>query len=241
MKTKRVAVLFLCLITVSCGFVFGKGQIDYDPHIDPANFVTGVNNQYFPLVPGRTLHYENTITEGKSITTESITVTTMHDTKVILGVTCMVVHDVVSENGVIIEDTYDWYAQDKAGDVWYFGEDTKALERGSWTKEGSWEAGVKGAKPGIIMYADPKAHIGVPYRQEYFKGEAEDMAEVLGVNQPVSVKYGSYTNCVKTKDYTDLEPKVIENKYFAPGIGPVLVTIVQGGKEREELVSITTG
>jgi hypothetical protein len=105
--------------------------------------------------------------------------------------------------------------------------------------EGSWEAGVNGAKPGIVMYGSPQEHIGKPYRQEYLKDVAEDWAEVLSVNETATVLYGSFTNCVKTRDYSNLEPDVEENKYFAPGIGNVLTVTVKGGNEREELISIS--
>jgi hypothetical protein len=214
----------------------------YNPTIDPANFIAGVDNQYFPLTPGQTFKYVNTITEGGTTSNQDITITTTRDTKVILGVTCVVVHDVVREGSELKEDTWDWYAQDKDGNVWYFGEDTKKYENGGTTPdtEGSWEAGVNNAKPGIIMYAHPEDHVGMPYRQEYLPGVAEDKAEVLSVAESATVPYGSYTNCVMTKDYSEIEPDVVEHKYFTPGVGQVLTVTVQGGNEREELISITT-
>jgi hypothetical protein len=209
-------------------------------HHDP-NFVKGINNPYFPLVPGDTYHYVNTITEGKDITTQDIEVTVTKDTKVILGVTCEVIHDVVKEDGKVTEDTYDWYAQDKQGNVWYFGESTKALDNGIWSTEGSWEAGVKGARQGIIMYGNPKAHIGEVYYEEFWYQHAEDQAEVVNTNSTAKVAYGTFNNCVKTKEFTRLTPDEIENKYFAAGVGQILavVTITGGGSEREELISIT--
>lgn len=203
----------------------------YNPSINPADFVAGVDNLLFPLVPGTQYVYQG----GE----ETIEVTVTDDTKQILGVTTIVVRDVVSVGSEIIEDTYDWYAQDKAGNVWYFGEDTKEYEDGQVVStEGSWEAGVDGAKPGIIMHATQPA-IGVPYRQEYYACEAEDMAEVVSLSESVTVPYGSFDNCLQTRDFTPLEPNVNEYKYYAPGVGLVLEVDVQSGA-RTELIEVTT-
>jgi hypothetical protein len=201
----------------------------YNPTIDPANFVAAVSNPYFPLVPGTTFRYRSE--------DEEITVSVTHDTKVILGVTCTVVHDVAMVDGETAEDTFDWYAQDKDGNVWYFGEDTKAFENGQVSTEGSFEAGVDGAKPGIVIEGHPM--VGDTYRQEYAPGVAEDRGEVLSLTESVTVAFGSFTNCLKTKDFTDLEPNHVENKVFCPNVGQVLAVAVQGGSDREELVSIT--
>ena len=201
----------------------------YDPAIDPADFVAAVTNPYFPLEPGTTFHYESQ--------SEEIAVTVTHETKTIIGVACTVVHDVVMEDGEITEDTFDWYAQDRAGNVWYFGEDTTAFENGQPDKEGSWEAGVDGAKPGIAVEGVPR--IGDKYRQEFYRGVAEDRGEVLSLTESVQVAYGTFENCLKTKDYTDLAPDVVENKVFCPGVGQVLALTVEGGNDREELVSLT--
>ncbi len=203
----------------------------YNPSINPADFVAGVDNLLFPLVPGTQYVYQG----GE----ETIEVTVTDDTKQILGVTTIVVRDVVSVGSEIIEDTYDWYAQDKAGNVWYFGEDTKEYEDGQVVStEGSWEAGVDGAKPGIIMHATQPA-IGVPYRQEYYACEAEDMAELVSLSESVTVPYGSFDNCLQTRDFTPLEPNVNEYKYYAPGVGLVLEVDVQSGA-RTELIEVTT-
>jgi hypothetical protein len=158
---------------------------------------------------------------------------------VVAGVTCVVVHDVVLENGSPVEDTYDWYAQDAEGNVWYFGEDTKDLENGRvTTTKGSWEAGVDGAQPGIVMQADPRR--GDPYRQEYLKGEAEDMGQVVRLNASVSVPSGTYEGVVVTREFTPLEPGIVEEKYFAPNVGFVYGRTVRGGSEVTSLVSVTT-
>jgi hypothetical protein len=245
MKRIFIKISIYCLMLFAFAGCDNSSNSDesYNPTIDPANFVSGVDNQYFPLVPGQIYHYLNTLTEGTTITKQDITLTTTHDTKVILGVTCVVVHDLVTIAGTttILEDTLDWYAQDKDGNVWYFGEDTKAYENGAGPAdtEGSWEAGVDNAKPGVVMYSDPEAHLNVPYRQEYLPDVAEDKAEVLSVVESATVPYGTFTNCVMTKDYSDIEPDVVEHKYFAPGVGQVRTVTVQGGTEEEVLVDIT--
>lgn len=203
----------------------------YNPSINPGDFVAGVDNPLFPLVPGMKYVYH-----GGGETTE-ITVT--DGTKQILGVTSIVVRDVVSVGGEIIEDTYDWYAQDKEGNVWYFGEDTKEYKDGQLVStEGSWEAGVDGAKPGIVMHRTQPA-TGVPYRQEYYACKAEDMAEIVSLNESVTVSYGSFDNCLQTREFTPLEPGVSEYKYYAPGVGLVLEVGVQSGA-RTELIEVTT-
>ena len=139
----------------------------------------------------------------------------------------------------LIEATLDWYAQDKDGNVWYMGEDSKEYEDGEFVgSEGSWEAGIDGAKPGIIMLANPI--IGLVYRQEYYEDEAEDKAEILSLNESVTVPFGSYDNCLRTRDWNPLEMDTIEEKYYAPGIGVVLEVTVKGDNERVELISITT-
>lgn len=208
----------------------------YGPVIDPANFVTAIDNPYLPLTPGTVFIYEGKTDTGN----EHIEVEVTSDTKVIQGVTCVVVRDTVTVDGAMEEQTFDWYAQDNAGNVWYFGEDSKSYENGKFVStEGSWEAGVDGALPGIVMQANPT--IGDIYRQEYYKGEAEDMAEVLSLTETASVPYGSYTDLLMTKEWSPLEPSVIENKYYAPGLGLVLEANAQGGSGKIELISVATG
>jgi hypothetical protein len=229
-----VAVLLgmAIVLTLGCG---KKAEEPYNPTIDAANFVAKIDNQYSPLKPGTTFIYEGQ-KEGGTQTTE---VYVSHRTKKILGVTCVEITDNVSSDGKLVEVTLDWYAQDKDGNVWYFGEDSKEYENGEVVSTaGSWQAGVHGAKPGITMEANPK--IGDSYRQEYYKGQAEDMAEVLSLNESISVPYGSFNNCLKTKDFTALEPGVVENKYYAPGVGVISAIMVEGGSERSELVAIQT-
>ena len=208
----------------------------YNPRIEPADFVTRVDNPFFPLAPGTVYHYEAETDEGH----ETETLEVLSDTKKILGIAATIVHDQVFLEGDLKEDTFDWYAQNKEGNVWYFGEDTRELEDGEVVStEGSWEAGVGGAKPGIIAWADPAAHIGEEYRQEFLKGVAEDFGKVVAVDQSVTVPFGSFTGCIKTEDRSALEPDILENKFYCPEIGVVLEETVRGGMERNELVDIT--
>ena len=191
------------------------GKEPYRPAIDPASFTHVVDNPYFPLKPGTTATFIEK--EGRAIRENKVTVT--HDTKVIMGVKCVVVHDTVTEDGVLKEDTFDWYAQDKEGTVWNFGEASREHKSGGRvSSEGSWEAGVKGALPGIVMPAHPK--VGEPYRQEYSPGNAEDMGQIVALDEKVTVPAGTYTGCVKTKDWSLLESGH-EYKWYARGIGCV--------------------
>ena len=211
----------------------------YKDWIQPKNFVTGINNMYFPLVPGDTLFYLSTSVDAGVTTVEDIYVTTTHDIKVILGINCVVVHDYVTDNadGKLLEDTYDWYAQDVRGNVWYFGENTKKYNPdGTYSTEGSFTAGIDGAKGGIIMPGKP--HFGQPYHQEYYVGHAEDQGKNLSANNTVAIGYGTFTNCLKTGEYTVLNPSVIENKWYAPGIGHIQTDIKVGGIEHSELIRI---
>jgi hypothetical protein len=192
-----------------------------------------MNHLYFPLKSGTRFIYESQTEDGVERTEIEVT----GATKVILGVTTVVVRDQVSLDGVLIEDTFDWYAQDKDGNVWYFGEDTKEYENGVVVStKGTWEAGVNGAKPGIIMRAEPR--VGDSYRREYYAGEAEDMAEVIKVGAADSVPYGAFSDLVVIREWTPLEPGVEEYKYYAPGVGHVLTEVVKGGSGRSELVAI---
>lgn len=203
----------------------------YEPAIVPAGFAAPVSNPFFPLVPGTRFVYA-----GGG---ETIEVTVTDDTKTILGIEAVVVRDTVTEAGVITEDTLDFYAQDNDGNVWYMGEDTKAYEDGRLVStEGSWEAGVNGAKPGVIMYADPPLG-GSAYRQEYLPCEAEDQAEVVSEVESVTVPYGSFSGALKTHEFTRLEPDADENKYYVPNVGLVLEVDATTG-ERRELVSVTS-
>jgi hypothetical protein len=156
-----------------------------------------------------------------------------------MGVTTSIVRETEWEDGELVEDTFDWFAQDVDGNVWYFGEDSKEYEDGEVVSTaGSWEAGVDGAKPGIIMQADPQ--IGLAYRQEYYAGEAEDMAEVISLTGNATVPYGSFDNVLITREWTPLEPGIEENKYYAMDVGLIMEETVEGGSGSLELVDITT-
>ena len=207
----------------------------YTPVIRPAEFTRTIDNPYFPLPTRARWTY---VAETPHGTERSVVkVTALH--KKIVGVACVVVRDTVTLNGSIIEDTYDWYAQHRDGTVWYFGEDTKEYKSGRVTStKGSWTAGVHGAKPGIVMPAIPAA--GFAYRQEYLRGRAEDEARVMSVTASETVANGSYENLVQTEDFSALEPKVVEHKYYARGVGLVLEVTVRGGSDRGELVAFTT-
>jgi hypothetical protein len=210
------------------------GDGPYDPVIDPANFVTVIDNPYFPLVPGTTFIYEGQTAAGFNHTEFEVT----RNTKVLMGVTCVEIHDTVRLDGVLEEDTLDWFAQDRQGNIWYFGENTHELVDGLITTiAGSFQAGVDGAKPGIIMEAHPA--IGDFYRQEFDLQNAEDDAEVVSLTASVTVPYGSFTGCLDTLETTPLEPDLHEHKFYAAGVGQVLTLDADSG-ERLPLVQITT-
>jgi hypothetical protein len=212
----------------------------YHPVINPTDFLSPAEiasypNPYFPLVPGTTYRYQGQTEEGTEVNEVRVT----RDTKQILGVTTMVVRDIVWLDGILKEDTLDWYAQDRTGNVWYFGELTLSYENGELAGiEGSWEAGKEGGKPGIIMKAQPQ--VGDAYRQEFSPGVVEDAAKVLALNKSVTVPYGSFTNCLKTSEFTPIEPDSMDspdNKFYAPGVGFVLEVKPATG-ERHELIAI---
>jgi hypothetical protein len=208
-------------------------QQAYAPHINPAGFTTTIDNKYFPLKAGTTFVYQG---KKQDATIRDVMAVT-HTTKQIMGVKCVVVNDKVWENGKLTEQTLDWYAQDKQGNVWYFRENSKEFKNGKVTSTGgSWTAGKNGAKPGVIMPANPK--VGETYRQEYYKGEAEDMAKALNVNGSAKVPYGSFNHVLVTNEWTPLERGVAEHKYYAPGVGNIKEVAVKGPPETLELVDV---
>ncbi len=199
----------------------------------PTDFVDTVTNPYMPLLPGTTYVYKG-VQDGKPA--KNITTVT-HQTKLIMGVTTTVLHDRVYLKGKLIEDTLDWYAQDKNGAVWYFGEDSKEFANGVVTSTaGSWQAGVNGALPGVVMEAHPKN--GDRYRQEFAGDVAADRAIVMNTNTSVQVPFAAFTHVLQTKEYTRLEPGVIELKFYARGIGFVRSVMTKGGTEFFNLVAI---
>jgi len=219
------SILILCCTASSS--MAGK---EYHPTVDPANFQATIDNLYYPLLPGTVFKY--TEKSGKNVAEDEVTVT--HDTKVIMGVTCVVVHDVLRIKGVIKEDTFDWYAQDKDGNVWYFGEDTKEFHGSKVSTEGSWEAGVGRNQPGIIMPA--KSAPDEPYRQEYGPGHAEDMGQIMALNESVTVPAGTYKDCMRTKEWSLLEAGT-DKKWYAKGVGCVKEAAANG--DVTELISVT--
>ena len=230
-----------------CGVL---GEDPYDPEIDQINFVNPLKigksvrpNPYLPLVPGTVRKY--IVKDGDGEVIEKIKVEVLKETKEILGVTCIVVHDRVweiDEEGEksLIEDTFDWLAQDEDGNVWYFGEISKEFEDGELIGiEGSWKAGREFAKPGILMKAHPEAED--LYRQEFALGDAEDMGEVVDILRSRVVRGKKYRNVLQTQDFTPIEPDVYEFKYYAPGVGVILEEGFEGDVatgERVELVQM---
>ena len=203
-------------------------------NLDPADFEDTIDHPYWPMQPGTSWISTERDLDGSK---QRVVVTVTHETKEISGIPARVVHDVVTEDGAVIEDTYDWYAQDKDGNLWYLGESTKEYEDGNIASTaGSWQAGVDGAEPGLILPADPS--VGMSYRQEYYKGHAEDSAEVLSLDEWTEVPAGAYKHLLMTKEFTPLEPDVLEHKFYARGVGPVLALTVAGGTGREELVAM---
>ena len=207
-----------------------EGQA-YDPSFDPANFSDPQPNPWFPLEPGTTW-----IFEGGD---EHVEVTVTDQTRVIDGITAIVVTDQVFRNGELVEDTVDWYGIDNSGNVWYLGERTAEYENGQvTTTAGSWETGVDGAQPGIIMLADPQPDD--QYRQEYLAGEAEDLAKVIGMGEAITVPAGSYDNLLRTEEWTPLDQGVVEHKWYAQGVGFVHEETMSGGIGGLDLVEIRT-
>jgi len=228
---RRLALLLL-LAAAGCGGDEPRAlPVGAEPvELDPAEFSAEIDNPYWPMRPGSRWVYR----EGD----QRVVVTVTPRTRRILGIEARVVHDVVSEKGQVVEDTFDWYARDRDGNVWYLGEDTTGFEDGKpVSKEGSWEAGVDGAQAGILLPAHPEP--GQQYRQEYYEGKAEDRARVLSLDERVSVPYGDFATALMTEDTTPLEPGVVERKYYVRDVGPVLAVSLSDGA-REELVSFET-
>lgn len=198
-----------------------KRQIDtsYNPEILASNFTnsTTLSNQYFPLEPGKKYIFEGQTADGF----EHIEITLLTTTRSVMGITCAIISDKVWIDNVLLEDTQDWFAQDNAGNVWYFGEFVTDYNPDGTVADhdGSWEAEVDGAKPGITMLANPQ--VGNAYQQEYYFEEAEDEAKVVELGLTVTVPYGTFSNCLKTEEWTDLEPGHVGYKIYAPGIGMI--------------------
>jgi hypothetical protein len=194
-----------------------------------------VTHPLFRLVPGTTWTFESQTPDGL----ETIVVEVLPESRLVNGVAATVVRDRVYRDGELVEDTYDWYAQDDLGNVWYLGEDTREMANGQVVStDGSFEWGVDGALPGIIMWADPAAHIGEEYRQEFYEDEAEDWGKVVAVGQTVTIGFGTFTGCAQIEEWNGLEPGPRDHKYYCPQMGVVLEVPVGGGP-RVELVGRT--
>jgi hypothetical protein len=206
----------------------------YHPKIDPANFVAAVDNPYWPLRPGTRFRFEGVRGTTPQVDEQVV----LHRTTRVLGVTCTIVRDTVSEHGRAVELTFDWYAQDRQGNVWYMGEDSRERKGGRFVRASdSWKSGVNGAEPGIVMPAHPRR--GDRYRQEYYpRGEALDKARVLGRRGPVTVPYGTFKRALVTSEYSPLEPQT-EEKVYVAGIGEVSERVTKGHHEEFRLVSVT--
>lgn len=247
LKTEWIAAVAIAAMSVSAttgiavatgaaprGGDLPEGSEPFD--LDPASFTVDIDNPYWPMEPGTRWIYRETDAEG---TVLKVVVTVTSETKEIAnGVTARVVRDTVTEDGAVVEDTFDWYAQDADGNIWYLGEDTAEFEKGKITTgSGSFEAGIDGALPGVAVPANPVDDLH--YRQEYYAGEAEDQGEILSVDEQVQVTAGHYEHVLMTKDTNPIEPKVLEFKFYAPGVGPVLAIAVSGSSDREELLRLT--
>ena len=244
----RTSVI-LCVITLAFAGCGGddstqEGSRPYElpqagepVELDPADFVRSIDNPYWPMAPGTTWVYREVGADGSK---QRVEVTVTDRTKTILGITATVVHDRVTEDGELVEDTEDWYAQDRWGGLWYLGEDTTEYENGKpASKHGSWEAGADGAQPGLII--PPSPEVGMSYRQEHYAGEAEDRGRILSLDELIEVPVGSYDGVLMTKDWTPLEPDVVEHKFYAKGVGPILALGLSGGVGREELIRLNRG
>jgi hypothetical protein len=242
-----IALIGLTAVAVGCGNEASSSdsgsaqdlpQGSEHVELDPSEFTAQIDNPNWPMTPGSRWVYRESDSEGAL---QRVVVTVTDKTKMIAnGIEARVVRDVVTEDGEFVEVTDDWYAQDADGNIWYLGEDTTEYENGKpVSKAGSFEAGVDGAEPGIIMPADPEP--GMTYRQEFYAGEAEDEGEIISLDEQAEVPAGHFEPALMTKDTNPLEPKVLEFKFYAEGVGPVLAVSVSGGSDREELVRYTPG
>lgn len=211
------------------GLPHGSERVD----LDPRDFTTRIDHPYWPMRPGTVWH----LVEKGDGGTQRVTVTVTDRTRLIQGIEARVVHDVVRSGGEVVEDTQDWYAQDSGGSIWYLGEATAEYENGEVVStEGSWEHGRDGAQAGILLPARPRQ--GCTYREEYLAGEAEDRALVLSDREPAKVPAGTYRHLLHTANTTPLQPVLLENKFYARGVGPVLEVDLSPSFARAVLVRV---
>ena len=209
---------------------------DHQPVIEPADFVDEIDNPYLPLAPGSRWVYEGD-SDGEL---ERIEVVVTDERRDVMGVSTVVVRDTVHVDGELVEDTFDWFAQDRDGNVWYFGEDSREFEGGAAVNaDGSWEAGIDGALPGIAMPGVPT--VGFAYRQEFDAGNAEDMGEILEAGVARSIGLDTFPDVVVTRDWSPLEPEIVEEKWYARGVGAIYTTHTAGPAGTVELIEFTPG
>jgi hypothetical protein len=225
----RVAATPTCALPA-----FGPGS-RYHPQVRAGDFTPNVTNAWFPLTPGKVLVYTG---DKDRVPAIDIFVPTRR-TKVIDHIWTRVVEDRLYTKGFLAERTRDYYAQDRCGNVWYFGEDTAELSRqGKVTsRSGSFRAGVDGAQPGVFMQAHPQ--IGRDFRQEWAPGQAEDQYHALDFSSSTTVPFGSFHGTLlRTAETTALEPGVLDNKYYLRGVGSLLETTGKGGHETLRLSEV---
>lgn len=243
MRIKSFFVVTVIAVLVSaCGAQTPAGNPPigqaYTVSVTAADFVRGIDNPYLPLTPGAKWVYEAQLKDGS---VERIEIEILHETRVVNGVTATILHDSVFVDEELVEDTYDWFAQDKDGNVWYLGEDVDNYENGALVDHaGSWEWGVDGALPGVYMWADPSAHMNEEYYQEYYVGVAEDKGKVLSANENIVVPAGSFTDVVQTYDFSSLDPDIQGHKFYAPGVGVIKEVELLTGEE-VMLIEFTPG
>jgi hypothetical protein len=241
MKARRIANLVLAVVVVaaipaasaSAGSPRDRAAA---PTVSPGQFHHPQQNPYFPLKPGTVSRYRGTA-DGEKYH-ERVVVT--HRTKQIQGVTTTVVLDVLRRaDGSLAEKTEDWYAPDNDGKVWYFGEKTATYDESGnlESREGSWQAGVNGAVAGIIMPANPRPTDA--YRQEFYRGHAEDQAWIVQRHTSTTVPYGTVHEVIRSFEWTRLEKNVMSMKLYAPGLGIVREQDIAGGNESFALISVT--
>jgi len=227
--TLVLAVLMISSTACSGAASGTESAEPYTVNITAADFVAGIDNPYLQFIPGTKWIYEAKLENGS---TEHNEVEVLTETRDVNGVTAIVVHDTVLANGQLVEETYDWYAQDKDGTVWYLGEQVDNYKNGVLTDHaGSWEWGKDGALPGVMMWADPSGHLNETYFQEYYAGEAEDQGQVLSVAEKVIVPFGSFENVVKTYDFSAIDPDLKSNKFYAAGVGNIKEYDLSTGEE----------
>ncbi len=228
-----LAVVGTIAVTAAGAAPHAAGTGGYEPVLDPANFVPVIDNPYYPLPVGRVLVYKG-VKDGQ---TQVDTVTVTNQTKVIEGITATVITDVAKHGSTLLEKTTDWYAQDKQGNVWYLGENTKAYAPdGTVDTSGSWTADVNDGEPGIIMEGNPQ--VPDAYRQELLVGQAADMGWVVDIGGSVTVPYGTVHNVLTSLEASQVEPGAYDQKFYAPGVG-IVVERALTTTEWAKLVSVT--